>query len=251
MSKLRSVSTAFWSDPFIEELSPSEKLLYLYFITNEKTNMLGIYEVSIKKISFETGIPSTTVQNALEAFERVDKIKRIGNFIVLTKFLKHQNFNTNMKKSAIECYLNLPESIKNQDIKLDLNNPLEAFETLSNHYGMVRKLEDEYESETKDESKPEKDEVFFIYPFDSKNFKDVWQVLSRQKKWRNKSHDAIQTSLDLMKDVTESEAIEMMRNAIAGEWQGLFPLKNKKIEQPIPSTRPKIATFEEFNKPIK
>ena len=53
MSKLRSVNTAFWSDPWVEDLTPSEKLLYIYFITNEKTNMLGIYELSIKKISFE------------------------------------------------------------------------------------------------------------------------------------------------------------------------------------------------------
>jgi len=79
MSKLRSVSTAFWSDPFIEELTPSEKLLYLYFITNEKTNMLGIYELSIKKISFETGLNKETVLKALESFERINKIniKRI------------------------------------------------------------------------------------------------------------------------------------------------------------------------------
>ena len=36
MSKLRSVSTAFWSDPFIEDLNPAQKLLFLYLITNEK-----------------------------------------------------------------------------------------------------------------------------------------------------------------------------------------------------------------------
>ena len=75
MAKLRSVSTAFWSDPFIEELTPSEKLLYIYFITNEKTNMLGIYELSIKKICFETGLTKDVVQKAFDTFKISGKIK--------------------------------------------------------------------------------------------------------------------------------------------------------------------------------
>ena len=147
MSKLRSISTSFWSDPFIEELTVSEKLLYLYLITNEKTNMLGIYEVSIRKISFETGIDKTTVEKSLKRFENLKKVKYIQNYIILTKFLKHQNFNTNMKKSAIDVYLNLPNFLIDSSLDLDKDNPLKAFETLSNHLGMVRKEEVEVELE--------------------------------------------------------------------------------------------------------
>jgi hypothetical protein len=39
MKKLRSVATNFWSDPYIEELHSDFKLVYLYLITNDKTNM--------------------------------------------------------------------------------------------------------------------------------------------------------------------------------------------------------------------
>ena len=109
MAKLRSVSTAFWSDPFIEDLTPNQKLLFLYLITNEKTNMLGIYEASIKKISFETGIENTNVKKDLEEFEKLEKVKYINNYVILINFMKHQNFNTNMKKSAIDCYNSLPK----------------------------------------------------------------------------------------------------------------------------------------------
>jgi len=156
MAKLRSVSTAFWSDPFIEELTPSEKLLYIYFITNEKTNMLGIYEVSFKKICFETGINKETVIKAFEVFQRLNKIKYEHGYIILVNFMKHQNYNTNMKKSAIETYLSLPKVLIDSNIKLDKNNPSEAFETLSNALGMVRKVEVEYEDEYKDEGECEK-----------------------------------------------------------------------------------------------
>tara|TARA_R110002051_G_C8769409_1_gene503364 strand:+ start:31988 stop:32818 length:831 start_codon:yes stop_codon:yes gene_type:complete len=147
MAKLRSVSTAFWSDPFIEDLTPNEKLLFLYLVTNEKTNMLGIYESSVKKISFETGLTKSEVFNALKGFEKVSKVKYINNFVILVNFMKHQNFNTNMKKSAIDVYNNLPNELKGSDLNISKLNPSEGFETLLNHFGMVPKLEVEVEDE--------------------------------------------------------------------------------------------------------
>ena len=99
MSKLRSINTAFWSDTWIEDLGPNDKLLFLYLVTNDKTNMLGIYESSIKKIAFETGLDIETVNNGLKAFETVNKVKYINNYIILVNYMKHQKYNTNMKKS--------------------------------------------------------------------------------------------------------------------------------------------------------
>jgi hypothetical protein len=147
MSKLRSVSTAFWSDPFIEDLTPSEKLLFLYLITNDKTNMLGIYEVSIKKISYDTGLNKEVIEKSLKEFERLSKVKYIKNHIVLVNFMKHQNYNTNMKKSAIDIYNDLPKELKNSALDISKDNPLKGFESLLNHYGMVSKYEVEVELE--------------------------------------------------------------------------------------------------------
>lgn len=155
MSKLRSVSTAFWSDPFIEDLTPSQKLLFLYLITNEKTNMLGIYESSIKKISFETGIKKDDIEKALKEFERLKKVNYRNNYVILINYMKHQNFNTNMKKSAIDVYNNLPNELKDKGISISKDNPLEGFETLLNSFGMVRKVEVEYEVEVEVETKEE------------------------------------------------------------------------------------------------
>lgn len=156
MSKLRSISTSIWSDPFFEELTPSEKLLFIYLITNEKTNMLGIYELSIRKISFETGLKKDVINEALRSFERQKKVKYTSEHIILTNFIKNQNYNTNMKKSAIEVFNKLPKSLKDSDLTLDKRNPLEAFKTLSNHLGMVSKYEYEYEYESKDELEEKK-----------------------------------------------------------------------------------------------
>lgn len=155
MSKLRSISTLFWSDPYIEELTASEKLLFLYLITNEKTNMLGIYEASVSKISFETSIPKETVRKGLERFESDKKVRYIGNYVLVINYMKHQNYNPNMMKSAIDVYNNLPEELKIKGVTISKDNPLKGFETLRNHYGMVRKYEVEYEIEVEVESEIE------------------------------------------------------------------------------------------------
>jgi hypothetical protein len=156
MSKLRSVSTSFWSDPFVEDLTPTEKLLFLYLITNERTNMLGIYEASISKMSFETGIDKKTIKKALEGFERVGKVKYRDNFVLLINYMKHQKYNLNMKKSAIKVYNELPKDLIDNKLELDTNKPSEAFESLLNHLGMVSKIEIEYEVEEEIENEEEK-----------------------------------------------------------------------------------------------
>ena len=121
--------------------------------------MLGIYEVSIKKICFETGLNKDVVLKSFDTFKASGKIRYEHNYIILVNFIKHQNYNPNMKKAAIECYCNLPNELKIKDLDLTILNPLEAFETLSNRLGMVRKVEVEYEEESEDKSNPKATDI--------------------------------------------------------------------------------------------
>lgn len=59
-------------------------------------------------------------------------------------------------------------------------------------------------------------------PYDGKEFREVWAKLCRQKKWAKKSVDALEESLAKLAKVDEATAIEMMRNSIANDWQGVF-----------------------------
>jgi hypothetical protein len=116
MSKLRSINTIIWSDTWFETLSVGQKLLFIYLITNEKTNMLGVYEVSTRKISFETGLKETEIEKYLLDFEKSNKIKYKEHRVIMLNFLKHQNYNFNMMKSAIDIYNDLPSSLKIENI---------------------------------------------------------------------------------------------------------------------------------------
>jgi hypothetical protein len=194
MSRLRSVSTAFWSDPLVEELNPHEKLLFLYLITNEKTNMLGIYENSVKKTAFETGLTTAQVEAIYKRFEELGRVRRLNGWLMVLNFAKHQNYNTNMKKSAIDCYLALPEELQNPDLQIDRDNPAEGFERILNHLGMVRnpsvtvrKVEVEYEVEVEREDETEKEAAKAV----DLEFEEIWKTYRRKTgkqdalaKWR-------------------------------------------------------------------
>lgn len=248
MSKLRSVSTNFWTDPFIEDLSPNEKLLFLYLITNPKTNMLGVYEVSIKKMSYETGLNKDVIEKALKGFERLGKVKYVKNHIVLLNFLKHQNFNPNMKKSAIDIYNSLPNDLKDNDLEVSKDDYIKGFERLSKALLMVRKIEIETEYETKEEieTKTEGESKKtpslkvdlidnLVWPYNTDNFKTQWAVWKKYKndehKFKFKSTVSEQAALKVLSDISgndEQKAIDIIHQSIANGWSGLFELKNQK-----------------------
>jgi len=154
MERLRSVNTNFWKDPWVESLKPEEKLLFLYLITNPHTNMLGVYEVSIKRMAADTGLTEERVSKCFEVFETHRKGLFEDNYVILPNFLKNQKMNPNMQKSAVKTFNYLPNWLKD---KIS-DTPLEGFERLSKAlegFGMVRKIEREIEREIEMESEKE------------------------------------------------------------------------------------------------
>ena len=89
MSKTRYIKTDFWSDQFIEWLSVEEKLLYIYLFSNEKVDLCGAYEISLKKISFETGISIKNVELAIIEFSKKWKVFYRDWYIFMKNFTKH------------------------------------------------------------------------------------------------------------------------------------------------------------------
>ncbi len=75
MAIFRKVHTSFWSDPFVQSLSPEKKYFFLYLLTNEKTKQCGVYEISRTQICNDTGYNSDTVSILLKYFTDTDKIR--------------------------------------------------------------------------------------------------------------------------------------------------------------------------------
>ncbi|NQZ67920.1 MAG: hypothetical protein HRT89_07610, partial [Lentisphaeria bacterium] len=144
----RYIESSIWADSWFENLDSSDKLLFFYLLTNDRTNMLGIYEVSMKKISFDTGLTTKAICKGFEGFAKASKAFYTDeNYVVLKNFLKHQRFNANMKKSALAIYKDLPNSLKIKDLKLSNLTLEQGFESLCQGFGIFNLIEVEVEIE--------------------------------------------------------------------------------------------------------
>jgi len=209
MSKLRSVNTHFWDDNYTSQLDPIEKLLFLYLLTNPLTNMLGIYELPMRRIAFDTGIDRDMVAKVFERFKRDGKADYVEGFVILKNFLRNQKLNTNMQTSAITSYRELPEIIKEHEFTRYALKGSEWFGSLSNGsesrsrkgIGIEGEIENENEGEKRtiptlpdciqffkqNEGTEQSANAFFLH-FDSQGWVktngrpiSVWQ--SAAKKW--------------------------------------------------------------------
>jgi len=234
--KLRSINTRIWDDAWFTELTPDEKLIWIYLITNPLTNLIGIYEIPLKRVAFDTGIGIEKVRKAFESFQRSKKALFVDSHIMLVNFYGNQSMNTNMEKGARANFEDLPENVKNEA----LNNPLKGFETLRNGLGMVRKyeyeykdeLEDEVKSEKEIEVKSEKEKKDLEWPFDSDDFKTLWthwkEYKAKEHGFKYKSIQGEQAALmkigNLAKNLDHAKAIIMQ--SMENGWKGFFEIKN-------------------------
>lgn len=105
MAKERIVNTRFWNDSFVSELDPLGKLLFIYFITNEHTNISGIYELPLKIAAVETGIDQTMFVKMMPVLE--PKIIYKDGWVIIPNFQKHQHYESGNVHKGIQRELTL------------------------------------------------------------------------------------------------------------------------------------------------
>jgi hypothetical protein len=102
------IDTKFWDDPFTAELTPPEKLLFLYYLTNPQVKISGIYEIRIKQVSFDTGINEKQILEINQKFEKNNKIYFVDNWVIINNFIKYQTINPSVLQGIQRELDNLP-----------------------------------------------------------------------------------------------------------------------------------------------
>jgi hypothetical protein len=93
MANQRYISTSIWDDDwFVEELDVHEKLFYFYLLTNDHTNIAGIYKISIRRIAIESGFTTEKVKAMFASLEKSKKVYYRKDHIIMTNWPKHQNW---------------------------------------------------------------------------------------------------------------------------------------------------------------
>lgn len=103
------IDTRFWSDNFISDLNPLDRYLFLYFLTNEHTNISGIYEVPLKRIADETGIEKEML---LKMMKRLSgRIDYVDGWVAIKNFAKYQSDNASVRKGVENAKSLVPKHI--------------------------------------------------------------------------------------------------------------------------------------------
>jgi len=102
MAKYRAVYSDFWTDTtVINMFTPEDRLVYLYSITNARTTISGCYEISSRQISFETGLTMAAVEESLVRLESYGRIRRSGEWVLITNFWRYQWSKSDTTKKAV------------------------------------------------------------------------------------------------------------------------------------------------------
>ena len=117
MANYNPVYHSLWTSPKFEQLSPNEKLIYLYLITNERIEKSGIYSISIKHISCDCDLSKPIVEKALKTL--IDKVlikyQYNTNTIYIPNFFK---FSKGMIKNEYILYKTISRQIELLDTDL-------------------------------------------------------------------------------------------------------------------------------------
>lgn len=222
----RFIDTGMFDDEWFAELSTEAKLFWVYYLT--KCDHAGLLKFNKRLIEFQTGIKSV---------ERV--IKQIGDRIVTVnelllfcpKFIEFQ-------------YPGFPKSkVLQQESALKLLIINGLWDSESNSYSNL------YNSQpTVSQVLPKTIDIDSVIGSDNVNgngdveklkfvhtsveFRETWELWVKYRseiKKPYKSDIAKQAALDKLGASKESDAIQMMKNSMASQWQGLFEIDQKKL----------------------
>ena len=210
MAAFRKISVSFWSDSFVGELTPERKYFYLYLMTNDKTTQCGIYETSIRKMAFDTGYNTETIQKLLDFFQESNKIRwsKETNEVALLNWVK---FNDSNSPKVLACVEKELKNVKNRVLIQYL-------------YSIDTQSQKEEEEEKEKEEEEEKEEEAFSVLSEREVILNKWFEYKRQKK---STYTAIgkQGLIKAWQDKTDQELDQAIEYSIANNYQGLFPPK--------------------------
>lgn len=130
MATQRYISTSFWDDEWIQTLDPSEKLLYLYLMTNPLTTISGAYKISLRRMVFDTGFNEDTIKRILDKFQAKKKAYHYQEYMILPSWPKHQKWE---KKATIKAGIdsdleNIPDEVKKYMVSIGYKYPIIGYE---------------------------------------------------------------------------------------------------------------------------
>ena len=106
MAKYRSIHQKIWTDPDFQDYSANGKLIFIYLCTNASTSESGIYAITPKTISGETGIEKEKVSMLLMKLKNVIFDAK-ANYVYVRRFKLYNGGGApdNIRKAIVSEFL--------------------------------------------------------------------------------------------------------------------------------------------------
>lgn len=146
----RIMYTKIWKDEFFAELTPTEKLLFIYFITNERVNIIHCYEVTDREIAFDTGINRDTILKCKDKFQSMGRIAFFNNYVFLVNAHKYETYKGErnevakaklfslMDENTLDWFNNIKDRGISTPLKGTINHKSEIINHKSEKEGIVK-----------------------------------------------------------------------------------------------------------------
>jgi hypothetical protein len=90
--KTRIIHTKFWIDSYVSTLTIEQKLIFLYYLTNDKVNIIHFYECPDRQVLFDTGVSTGVLQGCKKKFQKDNKILFFEDYVLLKNALRYERY---------------------------------------------------------------------------------------------------------------------------------------------------------------
>ena len=111
MAKTARIYSSTWQDEWFQNLSIDHKLLWLYIVSNERCNIAGLYDTSIKNISNDTDISRESIVAGFKVFAEDRKAFYHEGYVIISNRVKYNASNPQIYTGVGNIFASTPKEV--------------------------------------------------------------------------------------------------------------------------------------------
>jgi hypothetical protein len=132
--KTRIIQTKVWTDNFFINLSPQEKLLFIYFLTNDQVNIIHLYQCPINRVVADTSIDRSVIEKAMVKFSEAKKIFFYEGYVFLYNSYKYEDYKGSLnEKAKARLFSELSDNIKEWYLSIKSGNIIKKAQLINKY----------------------------------------------------------------------------------------------------------------------
>ena len=227
MSNYRQIHTRIWKDNWFLELEPTHKLFFIYLFSNEQASLAGIYEMSIRVMSFESGLTVPEIKDAFKIFAEAGKARYMDGVVWVPNLRKYHETQSPKVQTRILKDLDAVKDCELKGIYCDLYG-IDRVSVGDNRVSIPPSTITTTVTSKKEPQKKEKPpEIEIPSRLDTPEFIQAWQNFTEHRKEIKAKMTPRAANMQLKKlaEYQPDVAVSMLEQSVMNGWKSVYELK--------------------------